>query len=810
MAKHIFRIYGNTLEISAERDHFNESRHKFIALANDTTALFRKRYKAKCKSIEDILKNIEGITDEVYSSAALEISKFLAAEGITAYDKHRVLDKILGDDECYDKVCEIYEFYQEITDDEAAKDEMRVARRVNRGRVVGGGFGLQGALSGMAMAGAMNLAAGAAHGAVNLVGKAASTIGAGIKKSEYFNNPSTLEDLANGVWNDVYMSLSSFMELVADEGKLGFDYTTQNDCDECKAICSNLMNNIISVDEAPNQLFAALRKDPYNKNIYRYSFEKIGDENGELTAIADYHHVDVSNIKEKIIAKNMPPVIEIEEEALKVKENILAEMKRQHTDKSPTLDNINAQLVEFDIKARTYKGITYDTREDKTVAVGQDEILADKTQNLVNLSRSEAIALLEEIKNLDFLPLVKAPYITIAENRIYNAESAELFELCSNADTVSKAELISLEDKIKSMNYGQEVSNYYISLIDSQIEQRDDVTAAEICKALYSSDETTVREMEAKIKEADIKDNVRTRYLDLINKRIEVIWSEQDGRIFDDIIRNTDVTNPNAIQESISRINNSGRTESKQEYITALNLYNEKNIKKARRYAKYKAKGFLKTFGIELGITLLFILAIGAVGEKAPEWLSVLGGCLAIYCVVHLIMVLPVKKLWADITVRNTVIHKALLPDGITLQEDVYSVPSAAGKSNSTSDTLINKAVIPAIPQKPVKANDKTINIEIAEDSKPNKDKGSEKTAVTVNVDNNDISANAVKVKIASFADNNSKITAIKTIIDITGISLKEAKAVADNGGTIGVKDFETADKIAKGLANYGIDACAE
>ena len=298
-------------------------------------------------------------------------------------------------------------------------------------------------------------------------------------------------------------------------------------------------------------------------------------------------------------------------------------------------------------------------------------------------------------------------------------------------------------------------------------------------------------------------------YLDLINKRIEVIWSEQDGRIFDDIIRNTDVTNPNAIQESISRINNSGRTESKQEYITALNSYNEKNIKKARRYAKYKAKGFLKTFGIELGITLLFVLAIGAAGEKAPEWLSVLGGCLVIYCVVHLIMVLPVKKLWTDITVRNTVIHKALLPDGITLQEDVYSVPSAAEKSNTT-DMLINNAVIPTIPQKPVKANDKTIIIEIAEDSKPNKDKDTEKTAATVNADNNDISANTVKVRIASFADNNSKIAAIKTIIDITGISLKEAKAVADNGGTIGAKDFETADKITKGLANYGIDACAE
>lgn len=809
MAKYSFTIFGNTLEISEEYDRYNQALNDFTILAENTADLFGKRYKAKCKSIEDILENIKEITREVYGNAALEISKMLAANGITTYDKNRVLDKIITQSNCYAKALEISYFYDDIVEAEAEKDEMRTERRVNRGRVVGGGFGLQGALSGMAMAGAMNLAAGAAHGAVNLIGKGVSTIGASIKKSEYFNNPKTFEDLYNGVYTDITESLDRYIDVVSEEKHYDFEFPDDDDYDEYEGICNNLKSGIITKEDAPIQIFNALCKYPYDEDIYAYTLDKFGDENGELAAIAKYHHIDIDCFKERIIAKTLPSSIETEEEALRIKENILIEMKRQHTDKSPTLDNINAQLVEFDIRARTYKGITYDTREDKAVAVGQDEVLTNKTKNLVNLNRIEAVTLLEEINKLDFLPLVKAPYITIAENQIYNAESAEFFEICSNADTISKAELIGLKDKIKSMNYGQEVSNYYISLIDSQIEQRDDVTAAEICKALYSSDEATVRDMEAKIKEADIKDNVRTRYLDLINKRIEVIWSEQDGRIFDDIIRNTDVTNPNAIQESISRINNSGRTESKQEYITALNSYNEKNIKKARRYAKYKAKGFLKTFGIELGITLLFVLAIGAAGEKAPEWLSVLGGCLVIYCVVHLIMVLPVKKLWTDITVRNTVIHKALLPDGITLQEDVYSVPSAAEKSNTT-DMLINNAVIPTIPQKPVKANDKTIIIEIAEDSKPNKDKDTEKTAATVNADNNDISANTVKVRIASFADNNSKIAAIKTIIDITGISLKEAKAVADNGGTIGAKDFETADKITKGLANYGIDACAE
>lgn len=797
MAKHQFPIYGKTLEVSEERDHFNETRHQFIILADDATALFKKRYKAKCKSIEDILQKIDGITDEVYSAAALEITKLLAAEGITTFDKHRVLEKIVSDYNCYAKVTEIYDFYEEITEDEAEKDRMRVARREGRGRVVGGGFGVSGAVKGMAMAGAMNLAAGAAHGAVNLVGKAASTIGASMKKSEYFNNPNTLGELANGVWNDVYMSINSFMKVVREAGKLGFNVTTQDDCDECDAICNNLLNNVISVDEAPTQLFTALCKDPYNKNIYKYSFEKFGDVNGELTAIADYHYVDVSYIKEKLIAKNLPAFIETEEEALKVKENILAEMKRQHTEKSPTLENINAQLVEFDIKARTYKGITYDTREDKAVAIGQDEILADKTKNLANLNRSETIALLDEVKNIDFLPLVKAPYITIAENRIYNVESAELYELCSAADTTPKADLIVLSDKIKSMNYGQDVTDYYVALIDSQIEQRDDATAAEICKVLYSSDETTAREMETKIKEADIKENIRNRYLDLINKRIEVIWSEQDGRIFDDIIRNTDVTNPTAIQESINKISNSGRTESKQEYITALGLYNEKNIKKARRYAKYKAKGFAKTFGIELGIAGVLTLAVGVTDAVAG-----LAGVAIILCVVHLLMVLPVKNLWSDMTVRNTVIHPTLLTKGITLQEDVYSLPVNAQSNSSVPASTTNVIITAPAPQKPVKAEDKDIEISLEEATSSN----GNNSKVSISLDGAE-ETNGYKIRVAAVANNESKMDAIKIIKETAKLDLKQSKELAENGGTINVSDFETAEEIKNTLVENGINA---
>ncbi len=65
-------------------------------------------------------------------------------------------------------------------------DEYRTLRRQTRGRIIGGGFGISGAAKGIATAGLANMTIGAAHGAVNLVGKGITSITNSNKKHKIY------------------------------------------------------------------------------------------------------------------------------------------------------------------------------------------------------------------------------------------------------------------------------------------------------------------------------------------------------------------------------------------------------------------------------------------------------------------------------------------------------------------------------------------------------------------------------------------------------------------------------------------------
>ena len=83
-----------------------------------------------------------------------------------------------------------------------AKDEevaYREFRKESRGRVVGGGFGLGGALKGMATAGTINAVTGMGHSVVNAVGNVSSSISASNSKRSIYKDDDTFSFLCQAV-----------------------------------------------------------------------------------------------------------------------------------------------------------------------------------------------------------------------------------------------------------------------------------------------------------------------------------------------------------------------------------------------------------------------------------------------------------------------------------------------------------------------------------------------------------------------------------------------------------------------------------
>lgn len=204
----------------------------------------------------------------------------------------------------------------------------------------------------------------------------------------------------------------------------------------------------------------------------------------------------------------------------------------------------------------------------------------------------------------------------------------------------SKAEELKHEIAETMQEYGIETSTTF-----DQIEKD---CLARICGDIGSADEAQCNLLKQQVSEYDALDKNKQEYFEAIERRIESIWSAEDGEIFDNVYMNTDIYNQSQIQESIDFIKEKGRTSDAQKYIDALTACNPDNIKKAKAYKK----GITKAFYIA-GI-LLFFAGIVCFFVARPFALIAIPG------IVFVAGYMEKEKQWKLLTINGTQIHGAI------------------------------------------------------------------------------------------------------------------------------------------------------
>lgn len=195
-----YQLLGQQITIDAPKEAYNDYRHRYFLLAQQAKCTFKVLYQNN-HSLEQVIKSVPDQVERALLPVVQACIRELVDHDILTIDQELFLKAyeplITAWTEPYMEVCDKY---AEITMNKAQMDEYRKARRQYRGRVVGGGFGFSGAVKGMAMAGAMNMAIGAGHMVFNALGKAASSISCSMKMGRIFDDPNTFAKIADGVF----------------------------------------------------------------------------------------------------------------------------------------------------------------------------------------------------------------------------------------------------------------------------------------------------------------------------------------------------------------------------------------------------------------------------------------------------------------------------------------------------------------------------------------------------------------------------------------------------------------------------------
>lgn len=268
------------------------------------------------ESIYQQTEDLDSLLKKLYSLSFFEniMSKpvQLALSICTEYHEYDITEKTILQTNSYDLAGKfhnaisawelalnpILEQYQIIYQEAQEEKEYREYQKATRTRLQGGGFGLTGALSGMAKAGAVNLATGAIYSAVNAIGNSNTDKKTRKKLNSLLHSPDTLTALKSAY----YWALLCIVYFMTK--RLGGEAITEKDKKKAQTILDNIEKNRIPSDKLQDAILEGIITDPLNINLYTLYLQYFPNYEKNIERIAELFHMDskLDEHKHKILS----------------------------------------------------------------------------------------------------------------------------------------------------------------------------------------------------------------------------------------------------------------------------------------------------------------------------------------------------------------------------------------------------------------------------------------------------------------------------------------------------------------------------
>lgn len=278
-----FNFGNKQIVVSDDVEKIAELTKKRIAVKSKYMARILAAYD-KAGSIENFMENFSDVSGNISGNAIKDALDICVNDGYYDIDENFFLEDGRQEfifDPMFNELEDLFGAYKNIIQQNEDEHEYREQRKENRGRFVGGGFGLGGAISGSLKAGALNMATGLGHSVFNSIGNAMSNYEASKKLKELYELPqcrdillNAVNILVNNIWlimiNDVYQ-----LSIAADQ-----------EMKKSEAIFNNVINGRIPKEKTKAALLDVLSINPLKGQAYDELVEYLDqDELEELLSM---------------------------------------------------------------------------------------------------------------------------------------------------------------------------------------------------------------------------------------------------------------------------------------------------------------------------------------------------------------------------------------------------------------------------------------------------------------------------------------------------------------------------------------------
>ena len=362
-----------SIQISPEREAYNALRQKYESFAEKAKQDFLDRFAEHFIDMDQLHERCSDVAQQYLVEPIDKAIRDLVNFGVMNIDDERFKNTYLLPILTWkEDISEIDEKYLEIVLKAKELAAYRTARSENRGGVIGGGFGLEGAAQGWLAATAINTALVAVGGAFNWADKTLSEMGDKRKKSYLYEAPSTRAKLADSVYRLVSQVHLALVDAVKDLlQKCPFDKVSEEDSGTAERLRVNISKGRITGEEAEKRLIESLTLNPYEPESYLLWLDRYGDEDGLLGLAAQHFGIwEVSERKDEMLLRyeaglNLSSLEECEISLAKLT-SYAFRLGKVNIDRER--EYISAEIDRFDRERRTFNGVLYESLEEARAA----------------------------------------------------------------------------------------------------------------------------------------------------------------------------------------------------------------------------------------------------------------------------------------------------------------------------------------------------------------------------------------------------------------------------------------------------------
>lgn len=610
-------LFGQQISFSEAQDRYSRLVSAYINALFATTTEFTTWYHA-CGSIEKVLQGYVSEADRL-------ISKYVDGP---LYEQLLDLEIYDVGKETYRDNCMVLEpaqtacrrfkgLIQKVNDAKDAEIEYRESRKQNRSRVVGGGFGLGGALKGMATAGAINAVTGMGHSVVNAFGNVGSSLSAASSKYSIYKDEETFNCLCAALADCLGSTFSAHIQIVNERKPHCIDVFS--DSDRAEALLENAKR---FPDKAQHLLLEAFKQDPASFDLLQYIFLNYRRERKNVLTIAKSFGISLSDTITSILSQEYTADAKTDEsKAQAARKRILSLMDEMGLSESETLDQLEQDCLDRVVA-------NYSAN-----AASCDEILNRIRDYTASEKNKQAI-----IKKHLIWQLGAEYHVEFTPEEVEAVIAPEYTQ-------EARASTPAAESAKKQILYKMSVMGAQQS---TTLDQLESDCVARLCTNYTHADEKTCDAMLEKIRAYPAQEKIKELYLKKVQGRIEEIWSAEDGEIFDNLYLKTNIEDQSQKDAAIAYIKEKGRTSSSSKYLNAVTNCTPGNIKKTVAYVSWNL-----CMAISAAI-LIIVSAVLLVAFDADIYLCmipILVGAALLYFRSKL------KKIWNTLTIQGTIFH---------------------------------------------------------------------------------------------------------------------------------------------------------